>query len=126
MSLAEKIEEIKRKPEHIRLRYVWFFVSLSMFFIITLWIFSLQADNAGKKEDTNQIMDLNSFGAELEQQKKELQQTTKNIQDGGEEIKKEIQAQESGNAVGENEAGKVIEKTPGENTGPNSFPGEAI
>jgi hypothetical protein len=43
MSIADKIEEIRKKPEHVRLRYVWFFVVLSMLFVVALWIFSLKA-----------------------------------------------------------------------------------
>jgi len=43
MSLTEKIEAIRRKPEHIRLRYVWFLVVLSMTFIFIIWIFSLKS-----------------------------------------------------------------------------------
>ena len=42
MSLQNKIEEIRRKPEHIRLRYVWALVAISMFFIIIIWFFSLK------------------------------------------------------------------------------------
>ena len=41
MGLMDKVEEIRKQPEHIRMRYVWFFVALSMFFVIILWIFSL-------------------------------------------------------------------------------------
>ncbi|MBU2028424.1 hypothetical protein KJ761_00855 [Patescibacteria group bacterium] len=43
MNLSEKIEEIRQKPEHIRLRYVWFLVALSMTFIFIIWIFSLKS-----------------------------------------------------------------------------------
>jgi hypothetical protein len=43
MSIADKIEGIRKKPEHVRLRYVWFFVALSMLFVVALWIFSLKA-----------------------------------------------------------------------------------
>lgn len=43
MSLQNKIEEIRKKPEHIRLRYVWAMVAISMFFIIIIWFFSLKA-----------------------------------------------------------------------------------
>lgn len=42
MSLSDKIEGIRQKPEHIRMRYVWFFVTLSMLFVIILWVFSLK------------------------------------------------------------------------------------
>lgn len=41
MNINRKIEEIRRQPEHIRLRYVWGSVAISMLIIIALWIFSL-------------------------------------------------------------------------------------
>lgn len=44
MSIADKIEEIRQKPEHIRMRYVWVMVAISMFFIIAIWFFSLKAN----------------------------------------------------------------------------------
>lgn len=53
MKLSEKIAEIRRQPEHIRLRYVWGSVAISMFFIITIWIFSITlmfTENNGKNK----------------------------------------------------------------------------
>ena len=41
MGIKEKIEEIRSKPEHIRMRYVWGSVAVSMIFIIIIWIFSI-------------------------------------------------------------------------------------
>ncbi len=43
MNINDKLEEIRKKPEHIRLRYVWAMVAISMFFIIIIWFFSLKA-----------------------------------------------------------------------------------
>lgn len=49
MNITDKIEEIRRKPEHERVRYVWAMVSVSMIFIIFIWFFSfksvLKSDN---------------------------------------------------------------------------------
>jgi hypothetical protein len=42
MSISNKIEEIRKKPEHIRMRYVWLAVAVSMFFILVIWVFSLE------------------------------------------------------------------------------------
>lgn len=41
MGLYEKIEEIRSKPEHIRMRYVWAMVAITMIFVIAIWFFSL-------------------------------------------------------------------------------------
>jgi len=42
MSILDKIEEIRKKPEHIRLRYVWIGVFISMIFVVIIWIFSFK------------------------------------------------------------------------------------
>ncbi len=41
MNINRKIEEIRKKPEHVRMRYVWGGVAIAMFFIIIVWLFSL-------------------------------------------------------------------------------------
>jgi len=43
MDLIGKIEKIRQKPEHIRVRYVWFCVAVSMIFVLTIWIFSMKS-----------------------------------------------------------------------------------
>lgn len=40
MNIYEKIEEIRNKPEHIRMRYVWLLMAFSMVIILTIWIIS--------------------------------------------------------------------------------------
>ena len=42
MDIDKKIEEIRQKPEHERVKYVYGAVILSMLLIITLWIFSIR------------------------------------------------------------------------------------
>lgn len=39
--LLDKIEAIRREPEHIRMRYVMLSVLVSMAFVVLLWIFSV-------------------------------------------------------------------------------------
>lgn len=41
MSIHSKIENIRKQPEHVRMRYVLLSVFVSMFFISVLWIFSI-------------------------------------------------------------------------------------
>lgn len=55
MSIFDKIENICRQPEHIRLRYVWLGVIVSMILIVIIWIFSLQEtfrNSAPKPEES--------------------------------------------------------------------------
>lgn len=78
----DKVEDIRRKPEHIRMRYVWFFVAVSMLFVIILWIFSLQAsrdDSESAPSDSNLFNSdiLNQFG----EQKKALDDSREKVQD---------------------------------------------
>lgn len=54
VKVSEKIEEIRRQPEQIRLRYVWSCVAFSMAAIFILWIFSIASMFAENKEKTNQ------------------------------------------------------------------------
>lgn len=64
MDINRKIQEIRQKPEHIRLRYIWGLVAVSMFFIIIIWIFSLeeslkktQPDEASNLPDLKQSLE---------------------------------------------------------------------
>ncbi len=41
MSIAEKLEHIRKQPEHIRVRYVFLCVGVSMVFVLVLWLVSL-------------------------------------------------------------------------------------
>jgi hypothetical protein len=43
MNIQRKIEEIRRQPEHVRLKYVWGCVAVSMGMVVALWFFSLYA-----------------------------------------------------------------------------------
>lgn len=58
MSISEKIEEIRQKPEHIRLRYVWIGVTVSMIFILFIWFFSLKNSFQSIPEENEQISEL--------------------------------------------------------------------
>ncbi len=42
INLDKKIEEIRRKPEHIRHRYVLGAVAISMLLVLIIWIFSIK------------------------------------------------------------------------------------
>lgn len=42
MSILDKIEEARKKPEYIRRRYVWIGVFISMIFVMIIWIFSFK------------------------------------------------------------------------------------
>jgi hypothetical protein len=61
MGIQDKIEEIRRKPEHVRLRYVYLFTAISAVLIIIIWFISLsgqkdQSANSDSESDTQQLM----------------------------------------------------------------------
>ncbi|MFA6183916.1 MAG: hypothetical protein WC682_02320 [Parcubacteria group bacterium] len=64
MSLIDKIEEIRQKPEHEKIRYVWAMVAICMFFVIFIWIFSVKSMFRGREiinsgTDTTTILEQN-------------------------------------------------------------------
>lgn len=53
MGIIDKIEEIRNKPESVRLRYVWIGVAICMVVIVAIWFFSMRelfskTENDGK------------------------------------------------------------------------------
>lgn len=78
MSLQDKIDQIRRKPEHIRLRWALVLASVFTLFIVIIWIFSIKAQSQEEKtpeitEEQKSIMD--EFG----QQKKSLKDAAGDI-----------------------------------------------
>lgn len=75
MDINSKIEEIRRKPEHIRVRYFWATMIISIIFVLFLWIFSL-------KENLSSISIQNESTSEItEQIKEEFSNTQSSITD---------------------------------------------
>jgi hypothetical protein len=42
MDIGKKLDEIRQKPENIRMRYVWGAVGISMILVVGIWIFSIK------------------------------------------------------------------------------------
>ncbi|PIP27866.1 MAG: hypothetical protein COX29_04225 [Candidatus Moranbacteria bacterium CG23_combo_of_CG06-09_8_20_14_all_35_22] len=79
MSIFDKIEQIRRQPEHIRLRWVWGLTAFGMIFILIIWMisFSAQFENTDDSEKENI---LNSQVIEdLTTQKESIQDATKQM-----------------------------------------------
>lgn len=74
MGLQRKLEKIRQKPEHIKRRYTYIAVIISMFFILLLWFFSL----ADTIEKADLIRKQNVF-EESRTQKKSLKDATDDI-----------------------------------------------
>lgn len=72
MGIQDKIDQIRQKPEHIRLRYAWMFTAIAMVFIIAVWFLSLRTKSNQAK------------GPVLSESQKE---TLKNLQDQKKSLK---------------------------------------
>lgn len=46
MGVQNKIEEIRRQPEYIRLRWAWGLTAICMVFVLMIWIFSMSRQNS--------------------------------------------------------------------------------
>lgn len=75
MTLIQKLEELKQKPEHIRVRYVWASVAVSMVFIIVIWFFSIQARVSSTAEQDSKATD------DLQSQLNKIKDATPSIND---------------------------------------------
>ena len=136
MNLSEKIEEIKRKPEHIRLRYVWFFVAVSMVGIVSIWVFSLKASVGNVSSGINNVRSTNDFSGvaeEIGEQKEMLEKTIKDTQGFVNDMPKSSDVQESEENMSKDEVESVSEKSeissdakpaPAGEAAPNLFPTE--
>ena len=69
MNINRKLDEIRQQPEHIRIRYVWIMVTISMFLVILIWIFSFKSAINSTSSDKAILPDLKSA---YESQKQEL------------------------------------------------------
>ena len=107
MDLNKKIDEIRSKPEHIRLRYVWGAVGICMFFILVFWIFSIKeifsGMNVGIKSSGSCLTD---FRKEFEKQSQEEPSIKKMLDQADREMKANIAAQENNYKNEENEESK--------------------
>ena len=52
LGIWEKIENVRRQPEHIRMRYVWGSLIVSMLFIVSIWLLSLHESFSSLSKDT--------------------------------------------------------------------------
>lgn len=57
--LIEKIEAIRREPEHIRMRYVMLSVLVSMVLVLILWIFSIYEGFRSVADQPTSIPEMN-------------------------------------------------------------------
>ncbi len=62
LSLGEKIEAIRQEPEHVRMRYVMLCVSVSMVFIVAIWLLSVSESVTSTAKDLPQALEASKQG----------------------------------------------------------------
>ncbi len=84
MNINKKIEIIRKQPDHVRMRWVWFCVASSMAIILILWIFSITSLFVKKENSLNQTTNVNIDN--IEQQLRGLREQASSIKDMGSEM----------------------------------------
>lgn len=57
MSLDKKIDQIRKKPEHVRKRYVLASVIFCMIFVLMIWYFSIKTNFSNTGNEQIQVFD---------------------------------------------------------------------
>jgi hypothetical protein len=73
MSIFDKIEAIRRQPEHIRLRWAWGLTAVGMVVIVIIWMISLSAQVSELNKDKITENKNSVITEELGQQKKSIE-----------------------------------------------------
>jgi len=84
MNIIDKIEEIKRQPEHVRLRYIWILVAIFMAVVIAIWIFSLSVNirsNNAESVSKNVVDQFSDSKNQLKSITDNLSNSAKKVQD---------------------------------------------
>lgn len=96
VNIEKKIEEIRQKPEHIRLRYVYSMVAVSMVIILFIWFISLKVNftDFGSSVDSTVTSVKNQFDIETESGDSSVSPESKSIDELLEESKKRAEQEE--------------------------------
>lgn len=70
MDILRKIEEIRRQPEHIRLRWVWGLTAGFMVIIVSVWIILLKGQSINMPE--NILPEDSNLSSQFSQEKKSI------------------------------------------------------
>lgn len=81
MNIFNKIDEIRKQPDHIRLRWAWGLTAVGMFFIIIIWMISFSAQISSLNSEKKPVNNTNNGSAmqELSAQKKSIEDATSQL-----------------------------------------------
>lgn len=92
MNIGKKIEKIRKQPYHVRMQWVWGCVAVSMFFIVSLWIFSIASMFVGIKKDSSHATDTDAYINNLKEQMQVLPDQVSSIKNfDSQSIEKELE-----------------------------------
>lgn len=77
MNIQQKIDNIRQKPEHIRLRWVWTLSIIFTLIIVFFWFLAVKSQIINSKFTDNQQNLVNEF----QQPKKSIKDATNQIKD---------------------------------------------
>lgn len=80
-NINKKIEEIREKPEHIRMRYVWGCVIVSMLFIFLIWIFSVKENFSSINFDRGSLPEISNPLPDIQKDLPSMENVQKSLQD---------------------------------------------
>jgi len=99
MDINRKIEEIRQKPEHIRLRYIWGLVAISMLFVITIWVLSVkESAKSLNSSANNNLPDIGQSLQEIDSIRNSapsIDELSENIQNSANTIEESLPDQEN-------------------------------
>ncbi len=82
-TLEKKIHDIRQQPEHVRLRYMWGALAVSMILIIIIWIMSIRINIAVLRNNDRSQATIESFQQHMQQNMNEptqrIQQQDSNV-----------------------------------------------
>ena len=59
--IEKKVHEVQQQPEHIRLRWVWGSVAITMLFVVIIWAMSMRVNFLNINSDTKAQQSINEF-----------------------------------------------------------------
>ncbi|MFA5986427.1 MAG: hypothetical protein WC819_03705 [Parcubacteria group bacterium] len=79
--IEKKIHDIQNEPEHIRLRYLWGAVLISMMLIVFIWVMSLKTTFLQVRNDKDMQKSLETLQEQLDTIKAPTDQQSVSIDD---------------------------------------------
>lgn len=64
--IETKVKEIRKEPEHIRVRYVWGAVIISMSVVVFIWLISMRVNFLQINQDVKTRESLNEFHGHID------------------------------------------------------------